>query len=79
MKGQFLIHNRVRVARVERGMTQEQLANAVGVTRQTIGLIEIGRYNPTLSLAFGIAHALGMGIEKLFWIEEVDHAPDSLG
>jgi putative transcriptional regulator len=62
---------RVRVARVERQMTQAELAEAVGVTRQTIGLIESGDYNPTLNLCLGIAHALDKTLDKLFW-EDTD-------
>ena len=49
------------------GVTQEQLAKNVGVTRQTIGLIEKGDYNPTLSLCIAIAKALGKTLDELFW------------
>ncbi|MDE5413348.1 helix-turn-helix transcriptional regulator [Alkalihalobacterium chitinilyticum] len=62
--------NKVRVARVERAITQEQLAKKVGVTRQTIGLIENGNYNPTLQLCIAIAKTLDKTLDDLFW--EVD-------
>jgi putative transcriptional regulator len=59
--------NRVKLARVERDLTQAQLADRVGVTRQTIGLIENGRYNPTLNLCLALARALGKTLDQLFW------------
>lgn len=49
------------------GVTQEQLAKKVGVTRQTIGLIEKGDYNPTLSLCVAIARELNQTLDRLFW------------
>jgi putative transcriptional regulator len=63
------MENRVRVARVEKGLTQEQLANLAGVTRQTIGLIEAGKYNPTLKLCLMLAKATGKSLDELFWIK----------
>jgi putative transcriptional regulator len=62
--------SRVKVARVEKGFSQEELANQVEVTRQTIGLIEAGDYNPTLKLCIRIARALGKTLDQLFWEEE---------
>ena len=59
--------NRVRYVRMEQSITQEQLANRVKVTRQTIGLIEKGEYNPSLQLCMGIAIALGKTLDELFW------------
>jgi len=50
-------------------MNQEDLANAVGVTRQTIGMIETGNYNPTLNLCIAICKALGKTLNDLFWEE----------
>ena len=50
-------------------MSQEQLAEAVGVTRQTIGLIEAGKYNPTINLCIGICKALHKTLDELFWEE----------
>lgn len=48
-------------------MSQEDLANEVGVTRQTIGLIEAGNYNPTLKLCIAICKALNKTLNDLFW------------
>jgi putative transcriptional regulator len=61
--------NRLRVARAERDLSQEELARAVGVSRNTIGSIESGRYTPSALLAFRIAAALDTPINRLFWIE----------
>lgn len=63
------IGNRVKLARVEKGLTQEQLAALVGVTRQTIILIEAGKYNPTIKLCLMIKKATGKSLDELFWIE----------
>lgn len=62
--------NRIKLARVEKGWSQEELAQRVEVTRQTIGLIEAGNYNPTLNLCLKIARALGKTLDTLFWNEE---------
>lgn len=51
-------------------LSQEQLAQKVGVTRQTIGMIEAGKYNPTLHLCIAICKALGKTLDELFWNEE---------
>ena len=58
-----------KLARLERDMSQADLAAAVGVTRQTIGLIESGNYNPTLKLCVAICQALGKTLNDLFWEE----------
>ncbi|RYZ74531.1 MAG: transcriptional regulator [Lysobacteraceae bacterium] len=59
--------NEIRRWRFERGeMTQEALAQACGVTRQTIIALEAGRYSPSLELAFRIARAFGVGVEEVF-------------
>ncbi len=62
--------NRLKVARVEKGLTQAELAARAGVTRQTIGLIEAGRYNPTLRLCLILARETGRSLDELFWIKE---------
>lgn len=62
--------SKVKVARIEKGLTQQELANLVQVTRQTIGLIELGKYNPTLKLCIDIARALDKTLDDLFWEEE---------
>ena len=59
--------NNVKFVRMKKGVTQEQLAKKVGVTRQTIGLIEKGDYNPTLSLCIAIAKELNQTLDSLFW------------
>jgi putative transcriptional regulator len=60
------IHNRLAVLRAERGLTRQDLANAVGVNYQTIGFLERGDYNPSLSLAFGLSQYFGVPIEAIF-------------
>lgn len=61
------IANDIRRLRTERGdMTQQALADACGVTRQTIIALEAGRYAPSLELAFRIARTFGMGVEEVF-------------
>lgn len=62
--------NRVKLARIEKSLTQAQLAERVNVTRQTIGLIEKNKYNPTLQLCIAIAKALDKTLDDLFWEEE---------
>ena len=62
-------NKRMKIARMEVDMKQEDLAKAVGVTRQTIGLIESGEYNPTLNLCIAICKALGKTLNDLFWEE----------
>ncbi len=66
-KGGGAITNRVRELRAERGgMTQQELADAVGVTRQTIHAMERAKYSPSLEVAFRVADALGVPIEQAF-------------
>ncbi|WP_454941806.1 helix-turn-helix transcriptional regulator [Evtepia sp.] len=62
-------NKKLKLARLERDMSQADLAAAVGVTRQTIGLIESGNYNPTLKLCVAICQALGKTLNDLFWEE----------
>jgi putative transcriptional regulator len=61
---------KLRLARVEKNLSQQDLADLVGASRQTIGLIEKGNYNPTLSLCVRIARALDKTLDDLFWEEE---------
>ena len=61
---------RVRAARKKLGLTQEELANAVGVSRQTIISLESGRYTASLPLAFRLANYFGTTIENIFVYEE---------
>ena len=59
----------MKLARVERDYSQEKLAEIVGVSRQTIGMIEAGNYNPSLNLCIAICKALGNTLNDLFWEE----------
>lgn len=61
---------RLKAARAARDMSQADLAAAVGATRQTIGLIEAGGYNPTLNLCIAICKALNVTLNDLFWEDE---------
>ena len=62
--------NRLEELRRARGLRQEELADAREVSRQTIGSLENGRYNPSILLAFKIARYFGMSIEEIFIYEE---------
>lgn len=65
--------NRLKVARAERDLSQEDLARLAGVTRQTICSIETGQYCPSALLAFVLARRLGKAVEELFYLEEPEH------
>lgn len=69
--------NRIRVLRAEREMTQEQLAELVGVTRNTIISIEKDKYCPSLKLGYRIASLFGVGIDAVFTYEPEKDGPDS--
>ncbi|MHC1723246.1 MAG: helix-turn-helix transcriptional regulator [Aminipila sp.] len=60
-------NKKMKIARIECDLSQEQLAEKVGVTRQTIGMIEAGNYNPTLNLCVAICKALNKTLDELFW------------
>ncbi len=62
--------NRIRVARAEIRMTQQQLADAIGVSRQTINAIESGRFVPSTVLALKMAQTFGKQVEELFSLED---------
>lgn len=62
----FLLSNRIRILRAEYNMTQQELAEKVGVSRQTIISTEKGNYTPSLVLAFEIANAFNVGIDAVF-------------
>ena len=65
--GQTRIENRIRRLRFDRNeMTQQDLAEKVGVTRQTINAIELGKYSPSLEVAFRIARVFGVPLEEVF-------------
>lgn len=63
---------KIKLARMELDMSQEELATKVGVTRQTIGLIEAGKYNPSIKLCILICITLHKHLDELFWSEEYD-------
>jgi len=63
---------KLKLARIENKFTQESLAEEVEVTRQTIGLIEKGKYNPTLNLCIKIAKTLNKTLDQLFWEEDLN-------
>ncbi|MEG0072765.1 MAG: helix-turn-helix transcriptional regulator [Raoultibacter sp.] len=63
-------NKKLKIARIEADMSQADLAAAVGVTRQTIGLIEAGGYNPTLKLCVSVCRVLDKTLDDLFWEEE---------
>jgi len=60
---------KLKVARVEKNLSQQELADLCEVTRQTIGLIEKGKYNPTLNLCIKISSVLDKTLNDLFWDE----------
>ncbi|KXL54097.1 helix-turn-helix protein [Anaerotignum neopropionicum] len=61
---------RIKSARAALDLSQDELAQRVGVTRQTIGMIEAGKYNPTLNLCIALCKALGKTLDELFWEAE---------
>jgi len=76
--GSNRLSNNIRKLRFENGqMTQQQLADKVGVTRQTIIATESGKYAPSLPLAFKIAHTFGVQIENVFHYRDDDSSVSS--
>lgn len=69
-EGRMPVKNHLEELRKQRGIRQEELAAALEVSRQTIGSLENGRYNPSILLAFKIARYFGMDIEDIFIYEE---------
>ena len=61
---------RLKSARAAKDLSQQELADLVGVSRQTINAIEKGDYNPTIRLCLAICHVLGKTLDELFWEEE---------
>ena len=64
------VNERMKQARLGKGLSQQGLADALGVSRQTINAIEKGDYNPTIRLCVGICRVLGLTLNDLFWEEE---------
>ena len=70
-KGEIILRNlKMKFRRIELNMSQTELAQKAGVTRQTIGLIEAGDFNPSIKLCIAICKALGSTLDELFWEEE---------
>ena len=70
MDDKLVLKNRLREARGEKGLSQAQLAELVGVSRNTISSIEAGQFNPTAKLALVLCIALDRKFEELFYFEE---------
>lgn len=68
------LKNRLKVARAEHNLSQEELARLAGVTRQTVGSIESGQYCPSAKLALILAMKLGKKVEELFYLEDTNDA-----
>lgn len=68
-------NKKLKLARIEKDLSQQQLADLVGVTRQTIGMIEAGNFNPSLQLCISICKALHRTLNDLFW-EEIQDEKD---
>ena len=64
------VNEKMKQARLGKGLSQQGLADALGVSRQTINAIEKGDYNPTIRLCIGICRVLGLTLNDLFWPEE---------
>ncbi len=70
MAPSYILKNRLKVARAEKELSQEELAKMAGVTRQTISAVETGQYCPSTKLALTLAMKLDKKIEELFYLEE---------
>lgn len=64
------------MARVQMDLTQQQLAEKVGITRQTISLIEKGKYNPTLKLCLSICDVVNKSLDELFWVDKEERTDE---
>lgn len=67
------MQNKVKAARILADLTQQDLADAVHITRQTVSLIEKGTYNPSLKLCLQICYALNKTLDEIFWVDEEDY------
>ena len=70
MKNNLILKNRLKVARAEKSLSQSELAEMIGVSRNTISSIETGQFNPTAKLALILCIALDKKFEELFYFEE---------
>ncbi|EGG91161.1 hypothetical protein HMPREF0491_00342 [Lachnospiraceae oral taxon 107 str. F0167] len=69
---------KLKSARAAKDLSQQQLAEIVGVSRQTINAIEKGDYNPTIRLCLSICYALDKSLDELFWEENIEKSPDTM-
>ena len=69
---------KLKSARAAKDLSQQQLADMVGVSRQTINAIEKGDYNPTIRLCLSICYALDKSLDELFWDENTEKLPDTM-
>ena len=69
---------RLKSARAAKDLSQQQLAEIVGVSRQTINAVEKGDYNPTIRLCLSICYALDKSLDELFWEENTEKSPDTI-
>ena len=69
---------RLKSARAAKDLSQQQLAEIVGVSRQTINAIEKGDYNPTIRLCLSICYALDKSLDELFWEENTEKSHDTM-
>jgi conserved domain protein len=69
---------RLKSARAAKDLSQQQLAEIVGVSRQTINAIEKGDYNPTIRLCLSICYALDKSLDELFWEENIEKTSDTM-
>ncbi|ADU32155.1 helix-turn-helix transcriptional regulator [Evansella cellulosilytica] len=67
-----MLRNRVKELRARHGFSQTELAQRVGVTRQTIGFIEKGDFSPSIALSLRLAKHLDVRVDELFWLDEED-------
>lgn len=70
MKENLVLKNKLKLARVEKNLSQEELANLIGVSRQTINSIETNKFYPTAKLALLLCIALEKNFEEIFYFEE---------
>jgi len=66
------MRNKIRIFRAIHEITQEELAQKIGVTRKTVNSIENGKYNPSIDVAYKMARLFGVTMEELFNFEEID-------
>ncbi|RKW56830.1 MAG: transcriptional regulator [Lachnospiraceae bacterium] len=69
---------KLKSARAAKDLSQQQLAEIVGVSRQTINAIEKGDYNPTIRLCLSICYALDKSLDELFWEENIEKTSDTM-